>query len=416
MNRSILILAVVTGLFAGAALLSTRNHAELTAADDPASAGGPLFPVLEERVNDVTEVTVTGQDGSFTVKREGDSWGALDKGGYPIDFSKVKALVVGVSGFDVIEPKTANPAYHAKLGVEAPDAADSESKRVTLKDDAGTVLADVIVGDARAAAGRGGGQPSLYARRADEDQAYEVTGRLVVDANAANWLDRKIVALPQERVAAVTITHPDGEVLRVSRTSADETDFAVADLPEGRELVWEGVARSVATAAQNLSLEDVGRAGELFDFDAAETTVAEYRTFDGLVLTATTAQADDKTYLAVAARAEDVPAPPAPPAPEEDEGDGEGDAEADAAEDEGPTFEEVQAEAEEINARVGGWVYVVPGWSATNLRKRMDELLKPVEPETPDPPALDELLDQEGQPLPEGLQEAIQESLGGDGQ
>ena len=416
MSRSFLILALVTALFAGAALLATRNREALTAADSSA-AGGPLFPALEGKVNDVVEVTVEGQDGSFTVKRDGDRWGAVDKGGYPIDFAKVKTLVVGLAGFEVVEAKTANPAYHAKLGLQAPEAADSESKRVTLKDSSGTVLADAIVGQARSS--RGGGQPTLYARRSGEDQSYEVTGRLTVDSNSANWLDRSIVALPQERVAAVTITHPDGEVLHLSRESADQTHFSVADIPEGRELTWEGVARQVATAAQNLSLEDVG-GDELFDFASAETTVAEYRTFDGLVLTATTAQANDKTYLRVVARAEEVPEPA--DAAEDEAVEGEGEDAEEAAEDPGKDFAEVEAEAAEINARTGPWTYVIPGWTATNLRKRTDELLKPLEtavpetPEAPGAPGATGLEGLDGEELPEGLEQAIQDALSGDGQ
>jgi hypothetical protein len=219
------------------------------------------------------------------------------------------------------------------------------------------------------------------------------------------------------------------------------------------------VARSVANAAQSLSLEDVG-GPELFDFASAQTTVAEYRTFDGLVVTATTAQQDDKTYLKVAARAEAIVGPelppaeaaPAeePPAPEGEPADAatEGETAAAAeppsetssetsgaetgdeavpeepAEEKPPqkTFEEITAEAEAINAKVANWTYVIPSWSATNLRKRQSELLKPLEPETPeaapgddpfgveggaaagDEPSLDELLrglEESAEPPPE---------------
>jgi len=434
MNRTILILGLVTALVAGAALWATKSRAALTAPGaGTATVEGKLFPQLTERINDVTALTVTGPDGSFTIQREGDAWGAADKGGYPVDFGKVRGLVVGISQFDVVETMTANPDFHDRLGLEAPDAPEAESKRVTLKDSAGTVLADVILGDARTS--RGGGQPTLYARRADEDQSYEVTGRLYVDTSESNWLDRKVLELKQERVAGVTITHPDGEVLSISRQSPDETNFTVADLPEGRALVWEGVARSIATAAQSLNLEDVG-GSDLFDFSSAEPTTAEFRTFDGLVVTATTAQADDKTYLKVAARAERLPedtpaeaagaaADDAEAAPEEADAEPaaeEGEEAADEAfEPEPPArkpFEEVQAEADEINARAEPWIYVIPGWSAANLRKRMDELLKPLEPPGPPPPpaeadGADAGLDLGDEELPEGLEEAIQKALSG---
>mgnify|MGYP001289202398 CR=1 FL=1 len=213
-----------------------------------APAEGALFPSLAGHVNDVVEVQVTGADGSFALERTGDAWGAADKGGYPIDFGKVKGLVVAIANFDLIEAKTANPAYHEKLGLADPGTGESKSSRVTLKDAAGSVLADVIVGDARQSRG---GEPSLYARRAGEDQAYEVKGRLYIDTNASSWLDRKILALKQERVASVAITQPDGERLAISRAAPAQADFTVADLPDGREPLWEGVSRSAAHAAQS---------------------------------------------------------------------------------------------------------------------------------------------------------------------
>jgi hypothetical protein len=422
-------------------MLATSNRDALTAAGGrpgDAVASGPLFPVLKERINDVAQVTVTGPDGSFTVERSGDRWGAKDKGGYPVDFGQVRPFVLGVAGFDVVEAMTSNPDYHHRLGLEEPGSAPSEdepsaSKRLTLKDAEGEVLADVIVGQARATQGRG--QPCLYARRAGEDQTYEVTGRLSVDTSPTRWLDRKVLELKQERVEEVTITHPDGEVLRISRPSADQASFDVQGLPEGRELVWDGVARSIATAAQNLTLEDVGR--ELVDFEALETTTAEFRTFGGLVITATTAEQDETTYLQIEARVDEAAGPPLPePAATDDEaGDStdETDADGDASEQAGefdddpaeddepaplPTPEELQAEADAINARVAGWTYVVPGWAASNLRKRMDELLKPLEPAGTPPGAPTDadgadlpMLDTQGEELPPELQQAIQEAL-----
>ena len=195
----------------------------------------------------------------------------------------------------------------------------------------------------------------------------------------------------------------------------------------------------MANAAQSLSLEDVG-GPELFDFASAPTTVAEFRTFDGLVITATTAQQDDKTYLKVAARAEAIVGPTLPPAeaapaeeapvPEGEPADAAatGDETAAAwsprpetsgaesgdetvpeepAEEKPPqkTFEEITAEAEAINAKVANWTYVIPSWSATNLRKRQSELLKPLEPETPPTPAVEEL---SGDELPPELLEQLE--------
>jgi hypothetical protein len=43
-------------------------------------------------------------------------------------------------------------------------------------------------------------------------------------------------------------------------------------------------------------------------------------------------------------------------------------------------LEDVQKEADELNAKWGPWVYSIPGYNAANLRKKMTDLLKKEEP------------------------------------
>ena len=117
-SRTILILSVVTALVAAAAFFSLRSREALTAAAETSSAS--LVPELDSRVNDAAAVTVTSAEGTFRLERTEDGWGAADKGGYPVDFERVKGLVLGVAGFDIVEAKTDNPDYYDKLGVQDP--------------------------------------------------------------------------------------------------------------------------------------------------------------------------------------------------------------------------------------------------------------------------------------------------------
>ena len=71
-----------------------------------------------------------------------------------------------------------------------------------------------------------------------------------------------IVDVRSERVREVTITHPDGEVVRLSKTGAELANFEVADVPNGRELSYPGVANVVGNALRELNLEDVEPAGD----------------------------------------------------------------------------------------------------------------------------------------------------------
>ena len=342
------------------------------------AADAPLFGELRERVNDVSGVTITTATESFTLSRGADGWGLADKGGYPVDAGRVKALVLGLSELTLVEQKTANPALFGKLDLQDPGSdPEAPSKRVRLTDPQGSVLADVIVG--RASQGGGPGAGTLFVRRAEEGPALEARGRVTIEGRSSSWLDRAIAKLERKRVREVTIAHPDGETLRVYRESPDLQDFQVADLPEGAELSWPGVAGGLAGALEYLNLEDVEPAAEAL-FDANQAVTATFTTFDGLVVTARTVEQDDKTLLEVAARYDESarsPEPAGPPAAAE----GEEGAPAPVPASIGKSPEEVTAEAGEIRSRVEGWVYVVPGYAGANLRKRMAELLKQPEEE-----------------------------------
>ena len=361
--KTLTLLSVVTlGFGALAVYVVTGSRPETTA---QAKAGTPLFAGLRERVNDVAAVRVTTADETYTLERGEAGWGLREKGGYPVDVDKVKALVVGVSELELVEEKTGNPALFARLGVQDPGAeGDAPSKRVELLDAGGATLADLVVG--RDVQARGAGERHLYVRRSDGGPALEASGRVRVDEGSSALLDREIAKLERKRVARVTTVHPDGEVLRVERPSPDVADFTVADLPEGAELSWPGVAGGVAGALEYLSLEDVRPADSPFDEAAAVRT--RFEAFDGLVVETESLDEEGRVVLRVHASFEPSLRQAEPVGPPDAEG------EAPAAPDLKPA-EEVEAEVAEINARVGRWLYVVPGYAGSNLRKRLTDLL-----------------------------------------
>jgi hypothetical protein len=176
----------------------------------------------------------------------------------------------------------------------------------------------------------------------------------------------------------------------VERPSTDVADFTVADLPEGAELSWPGVAGGVAGALEYLNLEDVRGADSPFDTAACVRT--RFEAFDGLVVEADSLSEEGRVVVRVRASFEPGLRPSEPVGPPDAEG------EAPAT----PALKgvaEVEAEVAAINARVGSWLYVVPGYAGANLRKRMADLLAqpevqeadallPAEP-TEEPPSAD---------------------------
>ncbi len=371
--KTLLVLGLATAALLGAAYV-VANQKE--GAHSPTrEAGRKLFPELQKNINSVASIEVHSKDGVVRLAKDGERWGMADKGGYPVDFDKVKQLAVAVAEFEIVSELSKNPENFKKLGVEAPTEEGAESKRLTLKDAAGAVLADVIVGQPKVTQGFGG-KPSLFVRPASGDQPYRVTGQVNLAGDASSWMKREICKLESNRVSQVVIAHPDGARLAIKKESAEDKDFQVEDLPAGEELMWAGAANGIAGALQYLSLEDVKPAGEL----ALENpTVAEFTTFDGIRVTARSTEQDGKTWLSLAAefdetlRKEPV-GPPAPPTPPEGE-----EGESEVPPPPAPTLksvEDVRKEVDELNAQFSRWVYAVPGYTGANFRKRMSDLLK----------------------------------------
>jgi hypothetical protein len=402
-TRTFSILAVLALALVLAAIFANKHDAE---GASPGSGpgheqGAKFFGDLSQHVNDVAQVTVAapeatretapaaGPDGApppvppstsktFEITKQGDAWGATEKGGYPVDAGKVKQLVVGLSELTTLEPMTKNKSYYAKLGVEDITEPKAASKRVTLKDSGGKVLADVLIGQSARAQGSNGSKPSLYVRRVGEEQAFEVSGSLNVAADASGWLDLDITKLESARVNRVVTSHPGGELLEVMKNAPEDKDFSVVGLPAGEELMWPGVADPIAGALQYLRLEDVQK-NENFDMSGA--TTAEFTTFDGMRVTVKTVEKDGKTWATLSAAFDpslrvEAPTVVAPPP--------EGDKPPDAAATPPPTppkaarksEDEVKKEVDELNKKCSPWVYVVPGYGAANLRKHMTDLLK----------------------------------------
>jgi hypothetical protein len=399
-TRSFRILLVAAIAAIAMAYLATRNR-HSNAESPKGASGAKFFPALV--VNDVTKLTVAGPDAAnenkvstFVVTRENDAWGAADKGGYAVDVGKVKQLVLALSEMSVIEEKTKKADQYKKLGVEEITEAEAASKRVTLEDKSGKVVADVLIGKPKVTRNFGG-KPSVYVRRFGEAQAYEVNGQVNVDVTAANWLDREISKIESARVREVTTTHTDGTQLVVKKDVPEDQNFAVVGLPEGKELMWPGVANQVAGALQYLSLEDVQKK-DGFDFSGA--TLTEFVTFDGMVVTVKTVEKDGKTWLALSAAYDEAKRTPeaatveAPPA-EGEVKEGETPPETTHPETTPPptpdpkkparkSADEVKQEVASLNQKVGPWVYSVPGYNGANFRKHMEDLLKKPEPEVPE--------------------------------
>lgn len=358
--KSLGILAVVTLVFVALAWNASGSAHSGSRLQEEALADYPSFA---ERVNDVTELEIVGHDARFSVKQTDGAWGLVEKSGYPVDFERVRDVVVRLSELEPLEAKTRRPDRFALMGVQDPAEEGSSAKRVVLRDAQGETLCDMIVGDTKFK----GRTATVFVRPTDRNQAYQCEGRVSFEADPLNWIDREVLKLANGKVKSVVIEHPDGEVVRIERVG-DSRDYAVQDVPAGKLPSHQGVANAPATALSFLRLDDV-RPRAAVDFALSPRCKATYVCDDGLVLTLELAQVEEAAWARLSASF----APPAEGADVDPE---------DAA--------HAEVEARALQRTFERWAYQLPDFKADSIAKRAADLLidAPVEepeaaPETP---------------------------------
>ncbi|PWR21771.1 DUF4340 domain-containing protein [Zavarzinia compransoris] len=349
-------LTIVLGL-AGAWLVVERVRT--TAAD---LSGRPLLPDLKARLNDVATITLTGAEGSFTLQRDaGERWILPERGGYPVDFGRVQRLLVALADMKAIEPKTAKPERYRFLDVED-IAPGTRGLRLTVKDGAGVIRADLIVGRPSEVMGATK-VPRQFVRLVGEASSWEAEADLRLERQAAVWLDRELLVIAPDRFRRATVTR-DGQTVRITRPKASDS-FTVEGIDPAAASPKSGRIGALAVAATYLTLDDVRKAAE--DPGKPLATVV-YETFDGLVLTLDLTSIDGQGWATIAARFD-----PEAGAAAKDAG-------APAGPDGQPLLkdaETVKAEAGAITARTAGWRYRIDGTRVIDLTPEAKDLSEP---------------------------------------
>ncbi len=354
-----LLLAVVAALAVIAGVLSLSERREM-------ESDALLMPALKPVLNDLTRITVLGAGAETvaTLERSAAGWSVAERAGYPADLGRLRALLLGLAEARIVEEKTSNPDSYAKLGVQDIEAEDAGGVRLNLEADGQAF--SVILGDSAV-----GGGDMTYARRPGEATSWLVTGELDPPREAGDWLDRNVTDIASDRVATVTLTHPDGTVLRLTKTSRSATDFDVESIPEGRKLSYPAVANGIGSVLASLTLDDVQPAAT-FDPGETQAVTGRFETFDGLVVESQAWVSDEETHVAFTATADRSVA--------ERHADMPGEAEADNGEAALPDFASIETEATTLQQRFDGWVYTLPGFKAEQFSRRLEDLLAPAEP------------------------------------
>ena len=290
-----------------------------------------LFPALREKVNDVTAVVITraGEEKPTVIRKTPDNWVVESRDNYPADIGKLRELLLQLADAKTIEQKTSNPDLYGQLGVSDPALDGSKGARLQISGN--EVDYDIVIGNVA--------QPGTrLVRKFADSQSWLVDKDPALPDSAAGWMVKDIVDLQSTDIQAVTITHPDGEEIRVSREAAEVTDFDVVDIPDGRELSYATVANGIAGALATLTFDDV-RKGNAFEEKIATAT---FETFAGARVVVLVGKENDESWISLIASSDD----------------------------------DAEGSAQSINARVEGWQYKIADYKVNQLMRRWDDILK----------------------------------------
>ena len=286
--------AVTAALVVGAAMaIANRPAATVIPKDRPF-----VFAGLEEKLNDVASFEVQDAARRYSVKRVGDGWGIGELNGYSANFDKIKTVLVQLSELRYLEPKTSDPERFERLNLRDVSVKGAKSKKITVKDKAGKILAEGLIGRENAEL-FGTDKGGMYMRIAGKKESWLIEGLVKLGSGPADWVSRKIIDINGGAMRELAVESPKGGNVRVSRKAATDKNFTLGDIPAGKRQRGEWETNQMPKAFEGLELIDLKRADEI-DFGTG-TYKGKWHTFGGLILQSEAAKLGKKYWVRLSA-------------------------------------------------------------------------------------------------------------------
>ncbi len=304
-----------------------------------------LLPILAQRINDAAAIELRSGSETLTLERSGEGWVIPSKTSLPARMDKIRPLLVALSEMKALDEKTSNPEMYARIGVAEPGSG-GQGTLVTVTSASGEKLASIIVGIAT----REGTAEQRYVRLPADSRSWLVPATVEVTTDPINWIVRELTRIDGSRVQSLNVIHPDGDEIGLSRADTAQPNFDVAPVPEGFELRSAGIADPMSRALTSLNFDDVRpAAGKLF----GSPVEVVFQMFDGLVVSIQIYDHEGEKWAVFDANSVNA--------------------------------DIVPDQLETLQARFKGREFMIPGWAATNLSRRMSELTEPKAAPSPQP-------------------------------
>jgi hypothetical protein len=303
-------------------------------------AGKLMFPGLAAQLKNARRIEISNKGKTTVIELKNGVWGVADRGGYPVEETKLRGLLTTLTELRLVEPRTTDPAEFSRLGVEDPTAENNGTANLlrVLDGDGKPILA-VIAGHRRMRT-QGNVPEQVYVRRPGENQSWLAEGSLQADTDPQVWLNRDIMNISHTLITKVVATK-DGAIVELARDGDKLKVTQPAEYPKLEDYKLDDVGR----ALESLTFQDVKPDKEPIGDQIGQ---AVFTTSDGLDITVTINHLDKDSWARFT-----VAAP-----------------------------ERGKPEAERLNAKVAGWAFQTGLWKDKSLVPSIDDLKAP----PPEPP------------------------------
>ena len=334
--------------------------------------GDRLFADLP--VNTVAGISIADSENRVTLVKGEKVWQVEERNGYPADFDELRDTVVKLSRLKIGRSFTGSPESLVRLALTSPSAPDASGagRQITLKDQDGKILADLILGQTRETdGGESGGQ---YLKKTGADTVFLVDGDFrFLKTAPAEWLKKEVFDIRADDVASVACYAGDAPT-PVYTLSRPEKGQAARMTPVPPERTADSTKiDQVFDALAPLTLDDVKAGKE--NPPAAESNRPRlvYHLYDGRRISIfPESDGEDSFSLRITAEADPSVAEAVEstaPATEKDQPQA------------GETNPPVPKTARQLNEELSPWVFSVKKWQFDSFITQPESLLEAVKTE-----------------------------------
>ncbi len=110
------------------------------------ASGRLAFPGLAAKLQSAARVEITYHGKMLVIEKHGKTWGVADRGLYPVQGDKLRAVLTGLTELRLVGKRTDDPAELELLGLGHPASAKSSADLLRVLDAAGKPIAAIVLG------------------------------------------------------------------------------------------------------------------------------------------------------------------------------------------------------------------------------------------------------------------------------